>query len=180
MTTYYIIEREYVGPNQDQNVDSHTYTIQTIPARTNMSREVRTDGWCGTTNDWALYARGEYETEQAARDYIEENYGPVREGDDSGNYIGMDDDGEPIEAIAVFRPGKYIPMDAEGTGNYCWEGIRTDITADTTDGQIEALIDQYETEVNGEGYTLDKRSLSDSMESRRDGLLAERQADDDE
>jgi hypothetical protein len=177
---YYVIKTEYVGPNQDQHVDDDRIEIRTAPARTNSSNEVRLDGWCGTTNDWAVYAHGEYETEQEARHYIEENFGPVREGDDADNYMTFDEEGEPITAVAVFRFGKYAPMNAEATGNYCWEGVRADITADTTDEQIEALIEQYEESVNDEGYTLDRRALEDSMTQRRDDLLAERQAEEDD
>lgn len=178
--SYYIIKTEYVGPNQDQHVDDNRIEIRTNPARTNMSHEVKLDGWCGTTNDWAVYAHGKYETEKEARDYIEETFGPVREDEEEGDYIGVDDDGNPIQAVATFRPGKYIPMDAEATGNYCWEGIKVDITATTTDDEIEALVKQYEADVNEDGYTLNKRALSDSMEARRDELKAEaEEADDD-
>lgn len=177
---FYVIETNYVGPNPDQHVDDDCIEISTQPARTNMSHEIKLEGWCGTTNDWATYAHGEYETEQDARNYIKETFGPVREDDETDYYIGYDEDGEPIMPVAVFRPGKYIPMDAEGTGNFTWEGVRTDITADTTDEQIEALIAQYEVLANEDGYTLDKRSLSDSMESRRDDLRAEAEADEDD
>lgn len=177
---YYVVKIDYVGPNQDQHADDDRIEIRTNPARTNMSHEVKLDGWCGTTNDWAVYAHGEYVTEQAARDYIQETFGPVREDEEAGDYIGVDKDGEPIQAVAVFRPGKYIPMDAEATGNYCWEGIKVDIKADTTDEQIEALVEQYEAEVNEEGYTLDKRALSESMEARRDELKAEAETEEND
>jgi hypothetical protein len=177
---YYVIKTEYVGPNQDQHVDDDRIEIRTAPARTNSSHEIKLGGWCGTTNDWAVYAHGEYRTEQEARDYIEKQFGPVREGEDVDAFTGFDEDGEPTTPIAIFRPGKYIPMDAEGTGNYCWEAVLVDITADTTDEQIEALIKTYEAEVNDEGYTLDKRALEDSMAQRRDDLLAERQAEEDD
>lgn len=177
---FYVIKIDYVGPNPDQHVDDDRIEIRTTPARTNQRHEVCLDGWCGTTNDWAVFARGEYATEQEARDYIAETYGPVREDEDVGDPIGIDADGEPIMAVAVFRPGKYIPMDAEGTGNWAWTGIEVDIKADTTDEQIETLVEQYEAEVNEEGYTLNKRALSDSMERRRDDLKAKADEDDGE
>ena len=36
--------------------------------------------------------------------------------------------------------------------------------------QIDALAEQYEAEVNAEGYTLDKRALAEWMERARDEL----------
>jgi hypothetical protein len=33
-----------------------------------MSREIRTSGWLGTTNDWAKYAHGEFNTIEEARE----------------------------------------------------------------------------------------------------------------
>jgi hypothetical protein len=65
---YYIVSENYVGPNVDQNLNSHCVRITTTPPRTNMSREIRTSGWLGTTNDWAKYAHGEFNTIEEARE----------------------------------------------------------------------------------------------------------------
>ena len=162
---YYVIETNYVGPNRDQHVDDDRIEISTIPARTNSSKEIKLEGWCGTTNDWAVFAHGQFDTQAEAEAFIAEQFGPVREAGEDEFPFGFDDG-----VVACFRKGKYIPMDAEGTGNYCWPGIEVDITADTTDEEIDALVEQYESIVNGEGYTLDKRSLWETMESRRDQL----------
>jgi hypothetical protein len=69
---YYLIEREYVGPNKRDsrgNVigDSRVMEIWNAPGVTNMSREVRIHGWLGTTADISSTACGEYETIEAAR-----------------------------------------------------------------------------------------------------------------
>ncbi|WP_435988386.1 hypothetical protein [Sulfitobacter sp. SH24] len=41
--------------------------IETLPATTNLSGEVKLDGWCGTFNDTATYAHGVYETLEEAQ-----------------------------------------------------------------------------------------------------------------
>jgi len=74
--TYYVIEKEFVGhadinTGRDLMVNGHYFEVRDEPGRKNMSREVavgsRTEPvWLGTTNDWSAYARGEYETEDAA------------------------------------------------------------------------------------------------------------------
>ena len=73
---YYVIEKEFVGhadfgTGYDKLVNGHFFEVRTEPGRKNMSNEVaigRPDEpvWLGTTNDWAAYARGSYDTEDAA------------------------------------------------------------------------------------------------------------------
>jgi len=75
---YYIIECEYCGPNVrnlgiDRRfiTDGHYFCILEHPGRKNMSGEPavghrNSPTWLGTTNDWAEYARGAYETEEEA------------------------------------------------------------------------------------------------------------------
>lgn len=89
---YYIIETIYVGPNQNQDeyVDADRIEISTSPATANMSHEKRTEGWCGTTNDWSVYAHGEYATIEEARAAITEKFGEVRESD--GDSFESDDE----------------------------------------------------------------------------------------
>ena len=66
MTLFYLIEKEYVGPNHDQYLNAHQVRVQTVPGLTNMTKESRVSGWLGTTNDWSLHAHGVYETREAA------------------------------------------------------------------------------------------------------------------
>src|SRR5256885_2081753 len=85
-TMYYVIESKYVGPNQDQSqyCDVDTIGIFTAPGKTNSSREVRLEGWLGTTNDWSEYAHGEYESVEAAEAAIREKWGHTRDTTPSG------------------------------------------------------------------------------------------------
>lgn len=173
---YYVIETNYVGPNQDQNCDADTVGIFTAPARTNMSNEVMIDGWCGTSNDWSTYGRGEFETLEEARAAIDERYGAVREQDITD---AIDDDLAELYAI-----GEFEPMSREQTGDWIYSGIREDIDADTSDERIAELADEYEAYANAEttdnqcGYTL--TDAEELMLEYRQQLRDEREDDDDE
>lgn len=168
--SFYVIEREYVGPNQDQHCDDHTVVIQNVPGRTNSSHEERTEGWLGTTNDWAVHAHGEYETIEAARAAIAEKFGKCRETPP----VWEDDD----TCIETYLVGEFAQMSREETGDWIYSGLKSEVTADTTNEQIDALIKEWEGECNSEGYTLDSRA-DDMARAYRDELIAERDEDDD-
>jgi len=161
---YYIIETNYVGPNQnqDQYADVDKIEISASPAITNSSREERTDGWCGTTNDWAVYAHGEYVTIEQARAAITEKFGEVRPSDANGDSFESDDEG----ALETYKLGKYAPMSSQATADWAYEGIRSDIKAETTDSRISELVAEYEAEANSHGCTLDS-DLEGYMQERR-------------
>lgn len=167
---YYIIETKYVGPNQtqDQYVDVDKIEISTTPAIGNSSHEVRTEGWCGTTNDWAVYAHGEYATIDEARDAITEQFGEVRDCDANGYFFKSDDE----NVVETYKPGKYDPMSSQATADWAYEGIQSDIEADTTDERIAELVAEYEAWANGNGYTLDS-DLEGFMRERRQELRDE-------
>jgi hypothetical protein len=143
---HYVIEENYVGANRDQNIDADTIKITTEPARKNLSNEVCLDGWCGTTNDWAVYARGEFASREAAEAYIKANYKDAREIDD------FYDEGGTVKA--VYKPGKYEPLCKEATGNFIYDSLKESVTASTTDAEISALVDEWEAAANDEGWTL--------------------------
>ncbi|EAM4262980.1 hypothetical protein DMA39_22420 [Salmonella enterica subsp. enterica serovar Muenchen] len=167
---YYIIETNYVGPNQaqDQYVDVDKIEISTSPAITNSSHEKRIEGWCGTTNDWAVYAHGEYATIEEARAAITAKFGEVRDSDPNGDSFESDDEG----VIEVYKPGKYAPMSRQDTADWAYAGIQSDIEADTTDERIAGLVAVYEAEANSDGYTLDS-DLANFMRERRQELRDE-------
>jgi len=167
---YYIIETNYVGPNQtqDQYVDVDKIEISTSPAITNSSHEERTEGWCGTTNDWAVYAHGEYATIEEARAAITDKFGEVRDSDANGDSFESYDE----DVVEVYKPGKYTPMSSQATADWAYEGIKSDIEADTTDERIAELVAEYEAEANSNGYTLDS-DLEYFMQERRQELRDE-------
>lgn len=169
---YYIIETNYVGPNQyqDNYTNQDIITITTSPAINNGNREEQTAGWCGTTNNWAVYAHGEYPTIEEARDAMIEILGDVRGCDANGRHY----EAAPIDdhIVEVYRPGKYETMSLDASKDWAWEGISADITADTTDERIAELARGYEIEANSQGCTLDPR-LDSYMRDYRQELADE-------
>lgn len=164
---FYIIETNYVGPNhnEDQYVDVDKIEISTSPAITNSSREECTEGWCGTTNDWAVYAHGEYATIEKARATISEKFGEVRDSDPNGDSFESYEE----DVVETYKPGKYAPMSRQATANWAYEGIQSDIEANTSDERIAELLAKYEAEANSNSYTLDS-DLKDFMQQRRQEL----------
>lgn len=167
---YYIIETNYVGPRQaqDEYVDVDKIEISTSAAITNSSHEVRTEGWCATTNGWAVYAHGEYATIEEARAAIAERFGEVRASDANGVSFESDDE----NVVESYRPGKFAPMSSQDTADWAYEGIQSDIEADTTDERIAGLVAEYEAAANSNGYTLDS-DLVGFMQERRQELRDE-------
>lgn len=166
----YIIETNYVGPNQTQDkyVDVDKIEISTSPAITNSSNEERIEGWCGTTNDWAVYAHGEYATIEEARTAVTEKFGDVRDTDANGDSFESYDE----DVVEVYKPGKYEIMSSEATAEWAYESIQSDIDANTTDERIARLVAEYEAAANDDGYTLDS-DLEYLMQERRQELREE-------
>lgn len=164
---FYVIETNYVGPNQGQGryVDTDKIEISTSPALTNLSQEERTEGWCGTTNGWAVFAHGAYGTLKEARAAIAAKFGEVRAGDPSGANFEPDNG----SVIATYKPGLYTPLSRETTADLMHEAIQADIAADTTDARISELAEEYEAEANSNGCTLHS-DLTTFMQQRRQEL----------
>ena len=160
---YYIIETKYVGPNPHaEGADVNRVEISLSPTVTNSSGEVRIKGWCGVTNDWAVYAHGEYETLDAAVTAIAEIFGDVRDADANGDKFESDDE----YAVRVYKPGKFIPMSRENAGNWIFDAAQKEIDASWTDKELLALDKRLEDEANAEGYTLP--SIFDMLVDWRD------------
>lgn len=172
--SFYVITSTYSGPNRGQHIDDDTVEIWSTPARRNMSGEVITQGWAGTTNDWSLNAHGEFDTYEDALQSILSQW-DVRDADRYGDEFSSDDK----DVLAVFKPGQYIPMNSEDTASWIFEALQSDIFADTTDERIEELVAEYEASANAEGYTLEG-DTEDLMVERRQELRDEDEDDDDE
>lgn len=84
---FYVIETNFVDTQKGDRVE-----IRTTPARTNFSHEERIIGFCGATNNRAVYAHGEFATLEAARAAIASLF-DVRDDDDEDE----NDDEEAIE-----------------------------------------------------------------------------------
>lgn len=144
MKQFYVIESiDTMG--QDSRNDR--IVISTEPARTNMSDEVRIEGWCGTIDDVATYARGEYDSIEDARAFIKSHYPEgVREMDD------FDDEGGTV--VASFLVGRYEQLDQDATSEYVWDELEARVTAQSTDQEIEAICADLETAARSDGFAL--------------------------
>lgn len=142
MKKFYVIESvDTMG--QDNRNDK--VMISTEPARTNLSKEIRLEGWCGTTDNISTIARGEYGSIEEARAFIKANYPEgVREMD----FFNEEN------VVALFRVGRYEPMDLDATSAYVWDELDERITAESTDQEIEAIAVELEETANGDGFTL--------------------------
>ena len=167
MKKFWIVSTKYVGPNASdaKNCDSDTLAITTRQPTTNMSHEPRDSGWLGTTNDVSLTAHGVYDSLELAEAALEAKFPETRECGDSEN--------EFDDAIVIsYKIGVYQQWSAEGTANWLYETMRGDITASTTNEELAALLESYESEANSEGGTLDS-SASEMLEKFRDDLIAD-------
>lgn len=172
---FYVIETEYVGPNSQDRLDSHTYHIQTCPGRKNMSHEECTDEWLGTTNDWYEAAHGEYETLEAAKSKIEElTGGEYREQDleEHEMTLAMDDDGSVTDFICYsVLAGSLESWDAENSQNWCYEGMKDCISATSNYTDIaEFVADCAELLKESENGELDEEAVEKMALEYRDDL----------
>ncbi len=174
---YYVIEERYVGPDDDKHKQG-TIEIQTEPARTNSSHEVRTEGWCGTYNDVATYAHGEYATIDDARAAIAEIFGPVRSVSPYGEAFKEEEyfRYDPT-VVEVFKPGEYEELSQAEVE----ELYRDYMSSEDTDEEIVRDAARIEEECRSQGfttgYTVDE--LADLMRARRQELLDEREDEDE-
>ena len=98
---FYIIERKYVGVDKDRLTDANTINISPIPACNKRTGEIRINGCCGTTNNWATHAHGKHKTVEHALEAIKEKFG---DNSRTNIYAYNDDD-----TIQLFRPSEISP-----------------------------------------------------------------------
>lgn len=171
MTTYYVVETNYVGPNPGQHLNDHTFEITTKAPRTNMSGEVRTNGWLGTTNDWSKTAHGAYDSVDEARAAVVEELGEdIRDNNDEDR----DED-----VVASYCVGAFEAWDAETSTTWC-STYCDDVTADTTDEAIESMVDEAEAQANEEGGTLETDAVTRMLIDHRDDLRVSGEDDENE
>lgn len=151
-TRYYVIETEYVGPDEKhQGPSGHYFDITTEPGRTNQSGEVRIEGWLGTTNDWKEDAHGEFETLEQAQAYVEEQVedgAPELEFED---YNPNDPEG-PGVIVERRQVSRYaFEWDAAEWGNNVASNDSDragefGVTAETTDAELEQIAERLQRE----------------------------------
>lgn len=174
MNKFYVIEKKYVGPNQDQHIDDDCIIISTQPAVYNMTGNVCTAGWCGTTNDWATFALGVYDTMDDA-DAAVRALGPVRDtdpGTDEAYYDPYDDENG---VLARYKRGLLTPMSRDESISWSYETIADQLSYASTDADIAGILTWLTEEARYQGYTIDIESVSDYMSKRRAELIEEQE-----
>lgn len=166
-TTYYLIRREYVGPNaaDDRYIDATTIEIRTEPARFNGSGAVCVYGWGGTTNDWATYADGEYATLDEAKAAVATKFGLVRNRTPDGDTLESDDE----DVVEVCKPGLYAPATRDHTLEWC---INSQVAGNMTDAELDAMAAEITDALATEGYT-PHADLRDILTKLRDDKAAD-------
>jgi len=159
---YYVIEKNYIGFNHDENLDADHIEITTEYEESSVF------------NDWSTTNHGEFETLKAAREFITDRFGVTRTENaagesfaDTGLYYMYD------SVIEVHKVGEYEPLSAEDSIDWVWADIEQDIVANATDSEIDALIEEYVEAASDQGYDLDAAEAKSAAIEYRDELAAE-------
>lgn len=160
---FYLIESQYVGPNQKDSRghwigDSRVLEIRTEPGRTNMSQEVRYSGWLGTTNDCCLIAHGRYDTVEEARAEAHSMGFTAEKDIGEADQTCWGDDG-PIIAEAWITPA--AAREQWDAGDWFLNAMSADqvraeygITATSTDEELAAAAAKAESDAEIENIEL--------------------------
>lgn len=168
---YYVVETRYAGTKRDtKHLNANKVEVWTVPAVTNSSKEVRLSGWCGTTNDWAIYAHGEFNSLEAAT-LKAQNLGPYRDLREGEGIDPMDD-----HVVYQIWSGEYRALDESDSWPYIGEEVKNSIKADTTDEQIAAFLDEMGAEANAAGYSL--ADMTQIVQAHRNDLAEDKIASD--
>ena len=182
---YYLIEHEYVGPNQhclatDYNniVNGHYFVIQDRPGLTNMSHEPRTEGWLGTTNDWSETALGEYPTEKAAEKAVLEKLQEIGVGyrmeePDPGDVIVWSSGEEVCRKLATYYVGDDTWANLLDAGEWLQDVSDQELGlyAGMSEEEQEAVCSRLESEARSAGARL--WGLEEEIMRRVDELSGE-------
>jgi hypothetical protein len=145
--SYYITTHEYVGPNA-RDPYGRRYRellyIQSDAPRTNVSHEIRTEGWLGTTNDWSVHAHGKFATLEEARAAVAARWNTYE--------IEYDEEEEPV--VEIYGVGEVDPRGIWDAGDWlAHSGV--EVAADATDEEVAAMAREFEAEAEGDGATVD-------------------------
>lgn len=174
---FYVTSATYIGPNPDQNSDADTYEISTTPSSTNSSHEVCINGWLGSDGDFSHSAHGEFETEEEAREWIEDNVGECREGDREYEMdYSIGDYGE--NWTITFRVGAAEMLCPSDSIDWCADDFNK-IDAQTTDAEIDQMVEECEgaaqdaQEQGVDPWCLDLTAIRSAMLKHRDEMIEE-------
>lgn len=157
---YYIIQTEDFQPSDYEKSTDRVY-ISNQPLIDGSTRAVVIWGSATPENNRGYYAHGEYETLEEAKEAIEEIF---------GDELCEDEDAD-LDYITIIVYKKSLEeMTLEGSIAFLQAGIDEDITAETTDREIEELVKQWEKIVNDEIESTIHHKFEREMQKYRDRL----------
>lgn len=169
-TKRYIVSYEYVGPvSNNDDPPCEVYEIRTEPEHYNGgNRGICTEGWCGTTGDVAVRAHGEFDSYEEAEKALQAILDDLPEGyreleiDDHDEFSGIE------RRVSV---GDCEPYGYESTCDYLLNGCAEwDISAFTTNEQINSLVEETCTFARTEGIELDENACEKVFMDLREEL----------
>ena len=170
---FYVVEHEYIGSNfssasdAEEILNNETWDILSEPPRTNLSKEIRTNGWLGSNNDWSSKAHGEFETIDEARNYVESRLGFL---------TLLEDGGDEDDLVESYRANKEtFAVDVESWWQSCG-AYEFGVTAETSDEEIRDIakseLASARDELNYQGVAYFVGSLEDVIREIRNNLRA--------
>ncbi|SHO52977.1 hypothetical protein [Desulfopila aestuarii] len=139
---------ESIPPSFLRESERIMYEICTkVPKPSTERRLYFEHGWCTKSYKWLAHVCGEYPTLQEARAAIIKKLGY-----DIRLVITQEDTGKDRDVVEIIKIGKYVPLDFDDI--FSWsEDIRSRISAETTDDELTAFVEEFEEMVNEHGYT---------------------------
>jgi len=146
---YYVISQE----SEDGDYNADVVFVSKTPAKTNMSGEVKTKGWCGTFGGVATYAHGAYETIEEAKKVVARKVSGCRP---------VEDDGEEFSGEA-FLIHEYDLLERDVDSQTFLFGS---LDGDETDEELGAYAEELEGMANQDGSTWGDGLLDDLCKFR--------------
>lgn len=167
---YYVVATQYVGPNSEWWVDYDKVEITTEPPRGNSrgldgEYPIIINGWCGTTNDVAVYGLGEFDSIDEARAavFIETPNGRRLVEEDNEYFV---EDG----VIETYKYGNEKPLTRDDTVVYIYEDAECFVTDQTTDAEITVWCEQMQESARVEGFKLNNTAVQNHLLRLREEL----------
>jgi hypothetical protein len=159
---YQVIEKLYVGI--DQELERHRDDDHIEIERLAFDDE-NVLNYTGNYRhqDWSITVYGCYESLAKAQIAVKTIFGDVRATDPRGNPFPA----QHSNVIAVFKPGKYHPVGCEKTLHATRDSIAHDVTALTSDEEIDELATIHHDHANRHGFSY-HRTLRDMMIAHRE------------
>jgi hypothetical protein len=148
MSKYYVVSERYALTNRDscEYIDSDRVYINRAPSNC-------VNGIINDQGHWLTRAHGEYDSYTDARRAVKTLFGPVHLVDWE---LNREESIKRIEAdtVTTFAIGEFAPVDTDCAEALIGEWMERDVTADTSDKQINDLVESYEADAHDMAATI--------------------------